>query len=73
VFRRQFETIVEHNGWTPADKTAYLIVVLNEPTANILHSIPTEATYEEDTAVHETHYCDHHLVESFHAQLRRSV
>jgi hypothetical protein len=70
---RQLKTVVEHNGWTPADKTTYLIAALNEPTANILHSVPTGTTYEEVTEVLKNCYSDHHLAEAFHAQLRRSV
>jgi hypothetical protein len=48
-----------------------LIATLNEPTAHILHSVPTGAKYKEVTVVLEDRYVDHHLEEAFHAQLRR--
>jgi hypothetical protein len=64
--------MAEHNGWTPEDKTAYLISALNEPAALIVHSIPTRAKYTV-TAVLENRCGDHHLAEAFHAQLRRRV
>jgi hypothetical protein len=67
--------MVEHtrNGWTPGDKAAYLIAALNEPTAHILCGIPTGVTYEEIIAMLENHYGDHHLVDAFHAQLKKRV
>jgi hypothetical protein len=72
VFQRQFEIMMEHNGWTLGDKAAYLIATLNEPTAHILHSNPTGAKYKEVAAVLKNRYVDHHLAETFHAQLRRN-
>jgi hypothetical protein len=39
VSRRQFEIMAKHNGWTPSDNFAYLIVTLNEPPAHSLHSV----------------------------------
>lgn len=71
VFRRQFQTVEEHNGWTSDDKVAHLIAALNEPAAHILHSVPIGARYEEVTAALENRYGDHPM-EAFHAQLSRN-
>jgi hypothetical protein len=47
VFRRHFETVAKHDHWTHQDKSAYLITALKGPAADVLHGIPTSATYEE--------------------------
>jgi hypothetical protein len=46
MFRPQFQTVAEHNGWTSYDKAAYLIAALDEPAAHIPHSVPIGARYE---------------------------
>jgi hypothetical protein len=70
VFWRQFETVAEHNNWTPCDKATYPIALI-EPAAHILDVIPSGAMYEEFTSALKNHYGDHHLEEAFHAQLKR--
>jgi hypothetical protein len=60
--------MAELNGWTAGDKAA-----LNEPAAHILRSVAPGETYEEITEVLVNGYGDHHLAESFRAQLRRRV
>jgi hypothetical protein len=67
----QFDTMVEHNDWTPCNKAAYLIAALNEPAAHILYDVPTGVMYEEVTVALENRYSDHHLDEAFHTQLKR--
>jgi hypothetical protein len=57
---------------TPCERATYLIIALNEPTAHILHGVPTGATYEEVTEVLENCYGDHHLEAAFHSQLKRT-
>ena len=46
VFRRQFEAAVVQNSWTPSEKTAHLLSVLQDQAAGILHAVPTEAAYD---------------------------
>lgn len=72
LFQQQVKIMTEHNGWTLSNKAVYLTATLNKPAAHILHSDPTGAKYEEFAAVLENHYVDHHLAETFHAQLRRT-
>jgi hypothetical protein len=45
VFWRQFEAVAEHNGWTGLEKYTYLITALQGRAADVLHGIPTSATY----------------------------
>jgi gas vesicle protein len=47
VFQRQFEAAAVHNDWTPREKAAHLLSVLQGQAAHVLHSVPTEASYEE--------------------------
>jgi hypothetical protein len=47
VLRQQFETVAEHNGWTPKEKSTYLITDLEGRATNVLHGISKGATYEE--------------------------
>jgi hypothetical protein len=67
VFRRYFEIIAEHNGWTLSDKALY------ESIAHVLQSVLIGTKCEEVAAVLENSYRDHHLAEGFHGQLRRMV
>jgi hypothetical protein len=71
VSRLQFETVAEHNDWTPRDTDAYLIVAFNELAAHTLHGALTRAIYEGVTAAFGNRYGDHHLEEAFNAQLKR--
>jgi hypothetical protein len=47
VFRHQFETIAEHNGWKPKEKSTYLITALEARATDVLHGIPKGASYDE--------------------------
>jgi hypothetical protein len=47
VFRRQFETVGEHNCWESRKITAYLTVALQGRASDELHGVAKEATYEE--------------------------
>jgi hypothetical protein len=47
VFRRQFETIVEHTHWSSQEKSMYLITALKGRAADVIYGIPKNATYEE--------------------------
>jgi hypothetical protein len=47
VLRHQFETVAEHNGWTPKEKSTCLITALEGRATDMLHGISKGATYEE--------------------------
>jgi hypothetical protein len=61
----QFETVAEHNHWTPCMKATHLITILNELAAHTLHGIPTGVTYEEVSEALEHCYGDHYLEAAF--------
>jgi hypothetical protein len=42
VFQRQFETIAEHNHWSPQGKSTYLVTALKGRATDVLYSIPTK-------------------------------
>jgi hypothetical protein len=43
VFRRQFETIAEHNCWMSQKKSTHLIIALQSQATDVLHGIPKRA------------------------------
>jgi hypothetical protein len=45
VFHRQFDAAATHNDWTPGEKAAHLLSVLQGQAADVLHSVPAEAPY----------------------------
>jgi hypothetical protein len=47
VFRRQFEAATVQNNWTSNEKAARLSSVLQGKAADIFHTLPAEATYED--------------------------
>ncbi|KAJ4428949.1 hypothetical protein ANN_25945 [Periplaneta americana] len=73
IFRRQFETIAEHNGWTPAEKTNQLLAGLQGQASEILHSVPEDGTSAEIMTALEGRYGDHQLAAAFRTQLKTRV
>ncbi|XP_069668773.1 uncharacterized protein [Periplaneta americana] len=73
IFRRQFEAIAEHNGWTPAEKTTQLLAALQGQASEILHSVPEDGTAAEIMAALEGRYGDHQLAAAFRTQLKTKV
>jgi hypothetical protein len=59
VFRRQFETVAEHSHWSDQEKSTYLITSLMGRAANVLHSIPTNTTYEGTLQALEDQFGSH--------------
>ena len=47
VFHRQFETTEVQNNWTQNEKSTHLFSVLQGEVADVLHTVPAEATYED--------------------------
>jgi hypothetical protein len=70
VFRHQFETVVEHNGWTPKEKSTYLITALEGRATDMLHGIPKGATYEEILQALEDCFGDEHFAAAYRSQLK---
>jgi hypothetical protein len=68
VFRRQFETVAQHNHWSPQEKSAYLITTLKDRVTDVLHGIPTNATYEETLQALEDRFGGQHFAAAFRQQ-----
>jgi hypothetical protein len=66
VFRRQFETVAEHNSWT-REKSAYLITAMEGRATDVLHGIPRCASYEDTLQALEDRIGDQHLQPLFEA------
>ena len=47
VFHRQFEAAAVQNNCMPSEKAAHILSVLHGKEADILHTVPAEATYED--------------------------
>jgi hypothetical protein len=44
---RQFEAAAVQNNWSPNQRVSHLLSVLQGQVADILHTVPAEATYED--------------------------
>jgi hypothetical protein len=70
VFRRQFETVAEHNHWLQQEKSTYLITALRGQAADVLHGIPINATYQKTLQALEDRFGDQHLAAAYRSQLK---
>jgi hypothetical protein len=73
VFQRQFEAAAVHNVWTPGEKAAHLLSVLQGQAAQILHSVPAEASYEDIVGALRDRFGDHQLAAAYRSQLKTRV
>jgi hypothetical protein len=69
VFRRQFETVAEHDQWSEREKSTYLISALKGRAAEVLPAIPTNTTYEDALQALEDRFGDQHFAAAYHSQL----
>jgi len=65
VYHRQFEAAAVQNKWTPNEKAAHLLSVLQDEAAGNLHTVPAEATYEGIVWALRDPFCDHKLAASY--------
>jgi hypothetical protein len=73
VFQRQFGAAAIHNDWTPGEKSAHLLSVLQGQAAHILHSIPAEASYEDIVGALRNRFGDHQLAAAYRSHLKARV
>lgn len=73
VFHRQFETVAVKNNWTPNEKPAHLLGMLQGQAADILHTVLAEATYENIVGAVRDCYGDHQLAADYWSQLKARV
>jgi hypothetical protein len=70
VFRRQFQTVAEHNYWTRQGKYTYLIIALQVRAADVLHGIPASVIYEDALQALEELFGDQHFATAYRSQLK---
>jgi len=70
VFHRQFEAAAAQNNWTQSERAAHLLSVLHGKAADILHTVPAEATYEAIVGALGDCFGDHQLAAAYGSQLK---
>jgi hypothetical protein len=73
VFHRQFDAAAAHNDWTPGEKAAHLLSVLQGQAADVLHSVPSEASYEDIAGALRDRFGDHQLAAVYRSHLMARV
>jgi hypothetical protein len=73
VLHRQFDAAATHNDWTPREKAAHLLSVLQGQAADVLHSVPAEASYEDIVGTLRDRFGDHQLAAAYRSQLKARV
>jgi hypothetical protein len=67
LFQCQVEPVAEHNNWTDREKVTHLLAVLKRQAFDVLHSVPTDARYED---IVKDHYGDYQLAAAYSSQLK---
>jgi len=70
VFHRQFENAAVQNKWTQSERAAHLLSVLHGKAADILHTVPPEATYEGIAGALRDRFGNHQLAAAYRSQLK---
>jgi hypothetical protein len=70
MFRRQFEIIAKHNHWFHEEKSTYVITAVKGLAAEVLHGIPTTATFEETLQTLEDRFGYQHFAAAYRSQLK---
>jgi hypothetical protein len=73
VVFRQFAAAAVHNDWTPGEKAAHLLSVLQGQAAHILHSVPAEASYEDIVGALRDRFGDHQPAAAYRSHLKARV
>jgi hypothetical protein len=61
------------NNWTPNEKAAHLLSVLQDHAADILHIVQAQMTYEDIVGAHPDRFGDHQLAAPYWSQLMARV
>jgi hypothetical protein len=69
TFRRQFETVAEHNMWSDREKSTFLITALKGRAADVLAGIPINTPYEDTLQTLEDQFGDQHFAAAYRCQL----
>jgi hypothetical protein len=73
VFRRQFDTVVEHNCWTYLEKSTYLITAWQSWATDVLHGVPKGATYDETLEALEDRFKEKHRPVMYRCRLKPRI
>jgi hypothetical protein len=73
VFQRQFEAAAIHNDWNPREKAAHILSVLQGQAADVLHSVPAGASYEDIVWALQDRFGDHKLAAAYRSRLKARV
>jgi hypothetical protein len=73
VFQRQFDAAAIHNDWTPREKAAHVLSVLQDQAAHVLHSVPAVTSYEDIVGALRDRFGDHQLAAAYRSQLKARV
>ena len=65
MFHRQFETAAFQNNWTSNEKAAHFVSVIQGKAADILHTVPAEAKYEDIFGALQDRFGDHHQAAAY--------
>ena len=61
------------NNWMLSEKAAHLLSVLHSKAADILHTMPAKATYEDIMESLWDRFGDHQLATAYRSQLKTRV
>jgi DNA repair exonuclease SbcCD ATPase subunit len=73
VFHRQFDAAAAHNDLTSREKAAHLLSVLQGQAADVLHSVPAGASYEDFVGALQDRFGDHQLAAAYRSRLKARV
>ena len=73
AFHGQFEAAAVQNNWTPNEKSAHLLSVLQGKASDILHTMPTEAMYEDIVRALRDRFGDHQQAAAYWLQFKARV
>jgi hypothetical protein len=73
MFHRQFEAAAIHDDWTPREKAAHLLSILQGQAADVLHSVPAGESYEDIVGTLQDRFGDHQLAAVYQSQLKARV
>jgi hypothetical protein len=73
VYHRHFEAAAIQNKWTPNEKAAHLLSVLQGQAADFVHTMPAVATYEDIVGARRDYFGDYQLAAAYRSQIKASV
>jgi hypothetical protein len=70
VFHRQFEAAAVKKNWTQSERAAHLLSELHGKAADILHTVPGEATYKAIVGALPDRFGNHQVAAAYRSQLK---